>query len=54
MEAKSAAAHLRNLLRRTAGPYIGVKRYRVGAHRKPLNVRFTPNATKLLRSSKMT
>jgi len=43
----------RNLLQRTAGPYTWVKRYRVGAHREPLNVRFAPRATELLRRREM-
>ena len=33
---------------------LWVKRYRFGAHRKPLNVRFTPNATELLRHREIT
>jgi hypothetical protein len=32
---------------------LGVKRYRVGAHREPLNVRFAPRATELLRRREM-
>jgi len=33
---------------------LRVKRYMVGAHREPLNVRFAPKATELLRRREMT
>ena len=36
-----------------AGP-LRIKCYRFGAHRKPLNVRFAPNATELLCPREMT
>jgi len=42
-----------NLLQRTAGPYIRVKRYRSGRFYLPLEVRFTPLATETARRCNM-